>query len=102
MSVTHIDVDVRMVSIEGGAAGDHAVEGITTRDVLKSVMYFSLDTSDVPDNPDTSLTIATLTDEFKITANGTINNTGGTSTTGGYLVVFYISAGPYGGDLNRN
>ena len=93
MSVTHIDVDVRMVSIEGGAAGDHTVEGITTRDVLKSVMYFS---------SDTSLTIATLTDEFKITANGVINNTGGTATTDGYLVVFYISAGPCGGDLNRN
>lgn len=93
MSRTHVDIDIRQLSIAGGAAGDHEVDGITTRDALKSVVYVSFDDS---------LEVETLTDEFSISEDGIINNTGGTVTTGGFLIILYISAGPYGGDLNRN
>lgn len=88
MSESHTDVAVRQDVIGGGAAGDHTVSGIKTRDVLKWVLNLT-------DNAD-------LTDEFSITGDDTINNDGGTDTTGDTLLVGYIAADPAGEDLNRN
>ena len=66
----------------GGAAGDHTVTGINTGDELFLVLYVAGAGTDVTD-------IADLTGEFSITAADTINNTGGTATTGGKLLALY-------------
>lgn len=71
--------------ISGGAAGDHTVTGIATTDTLLSVTYYAGAGTDVTD-------VADLTSEFSISAADTINNDGGTATTGGKLVVFYLDA----------
>jgi hypothetical protein len=66
--------------VAGGAAGDIAVAGIELGDRLDQVIcyvYTAGVTTDVLD----------LTSEFMITADGTINNTGGTVTTGNKLLV---------------
>jgi len=68
--------------INGGAAGDHTVTGINTGDELLLVLYVAGAGTDVTD-------VADLTGEFSITAADTINNTGGTATTGGKLLVLY-------------
>lgn len=96
MSESHTDVALRQKIISGGAAGDHAVSGIKTEDVLKSVVGFTL-SEGTPNTVDPH----DLTDEFEIASDGTINNDGGTDTTGGALVVTYIAADPAGEDLNR-
>lgn len=67
--------------VAGGAAGDFAVAGIAATDELVSVVHV--------DGTDASETVADLTAEFDITAADTINNAGGTDTTGGFLVVTY-------------
>lgn len=64
--------------VAGGAAGNHTVTGIATADTLVMVLHYT-----------TSATLADLTSEFTISATNTINNTGGTATTGDQLVVFY-------------
>lgn len=76
---------IRQTIIAGGAAGNHTVTGIKTRDTLVSVLHV--------DFTDASETGANRTAEFTITADNTINNTGGTATTGGFLVVTYLSVG---------
>lgn len=70
--------------VTGGAAGDHTVTGIATTDELVLVLYFVGAGTDVTD-------ITDLTSEFTITAANTINNTGGTATTGGKLLVLYLN-----------
>jgi len=75
------------VVISGGvAAGNHTVTGIKTRDTLKSVLYAIGAGNDVMD-------VVNLTSEFSISAVDTINNMGGTNTTGGKLIVTYLSVG---------
>lgn len=69
--------------ISGGSAGAHTVTGITTSDELVLVLQVAGAGTDVTD-------IADLTSEFSITAGDTINNTGGTDTTGGKLLVLYL------------
>jgi hypothetical protein len=72
---------VKATLIAGGAAGDHTVSGISTGDHLVAVLQV--------DATDASETYADLTSEFTISAADTINNTGGTDTTGcGLLVVW--------------
>lgn len=71
--------------IAGGAAGAHTVTGISTADSLVSVLHL--------DMTDASEAGADLTAEFSISAADTIDNTGGTATTGGFLVVTYLSTG---------
>lgn len=68
--------------VAGDAAGDIAVTGIKTHDVILSVTQFIGAGVDVTD-------VADLTDEFSITADDTVNNTGGTDTTGDKLLVLY-------------
>lgn len=74
-----------LTSIAGGAAGDHTVTGITTSDVLTGVIHLS-------ETTDTLDTVDDLTSEFSITGADTINNDGGTNTTGGFLLVSYREA----------
>lgn len=71
--------------IAGGAAGAHTVTGIATGDTLVSVLHV--------DFTDASETGEDLTSEFTITAADTIDNTAGTASTGGFLVVTYLVAG---------
>ena len=68
--------------ISGGAAGNHTVTGIKTDDELFLVLYLAGAGTDVTD-------VSDLTGEFSISADNTINNTGGTATTGGKLLVLY-------------
>ncbi len=67
---------LKVTEIAGGAAGNHTLSGIKVGDQLISVFY----------EPGTGAS-SLLTSEFSITADDTINNTGGTDTTGGKLFV---------------
>lgn len=68
--------------INGGSAGNLTVTGITTSDVLTAVLYYPVSGGNVTG-------VTNLTSEFTITAADTINNTGGTATTGGRVEVRY-------------
>ena len=79
---------VKTTVIDGGAAGDHTVTGIAVGDALRSVL--KLDFTLVEGTPNTRTWDAEdLTAEFEITAANTINNAGGTDTTGSGLLVVY-------------
>lgn len=78
---------LKVAVVAGGAAGDFTVTGISTTDQLVSVLYFTGAGTDITDLSD-------LTGEFSISAADTINNTGGTATTGGKLVVIYFDLTP--------
>jgi len=71
--------------IAGGSAGAHTVTGIAVADTLISVIEL--------DMTDASETGADLLSEFTISAANAIDNTAGTDTTGGFLVVAYLSVG---------
>lgn len=84
---THIsDANIKTAYVQGDAAGDLTVPGITTKDTLISV--WSLDVgATTPDAED-------LTDEFSITDDDTINNSDGTSTDGNIVAVHYQKGHP--------
>ncbi len=69
--------------IAGGAAGAHTVTGIKTTDTLLAVIEM--------DFTDASETGADLLSEFTISATDTIDNTAGTDTSGGFLLVTYVN-----------
>ena len=84
---------VKTTVIDGGAAGDHAVTGIAVGDALRSVL--KLDFTLAEGTPNTRTWAAEdLSGEFEITAADTINNAGGTDTTGAVLVVVYEGLTP--------
>ena len=84
---------VRTTVISGGAAGNHAVTGIAVGDALRAVL--KLDFTLTEGTPNTRTWAATdLTSEFSITGANTINNAGGTNTTGAVLVVVYEDLTP--------
>lgn len=70
--------------VTGGAAGNFTVTGIATADELVSVVRLNRDGTAA------NIDIADITSEFTISAADTINNTGGTNTTGDSLLVTYI------------
>lgn len=76
MQETGIVPRIRWFVATGGAAGDITVTGINLGDKLSLV----LNLTDLVD----------LTSEFSITAANTINNAGGTATTGDALLVCYF------------
>lgn len=79
---------VRTTVINGGAAGNHTVTGIAVGDQLRSVL--KLDFTLAEGAPNTRTWAASdLTAEFSISAADTINNAGGTDTTGAVLVVVW-------------
>lgn len=69
-------VDLQTATVAGAAAGDIAVAGILLNDRLLSVQ-------------NVAAAGANLVDEFEITDDGTINNAGGTVTTGMILLVIW-------------
>jgi len=66
--------------IDGGTAGDHTVTGIATDDHIKEVLHYT-----------SGALTADLTSQFSISAADTINNDGGTDTSGDKLLVRYIN-----------
>ena len=74
---------VKVFLAAGAAAGNVTVTGIATGDKLVSVLRMIGAGTDVTD-------VSDLTSEFSITAANTINNTGGTATSGSKLVVLYL------------
>jgi len=83
-AITHTKLGTEVLKatlIAGGAAGNHTVTGIRPGDTLVAVLFV--------DATDASETYSALTGEFSISADDTINNVGGTDTSGGGLVVIY-------------
>lgn len=76
---------VKTAVAAGAAAGNITVTGIKTRDQLVSVLFL--------DATDASEAVANRTAEFTITAANTINNTGGTTSAGGFLIITYLQVG---------
>jgi hypothetical protein len=68
----------------GAAAGNVTITGINLGDKLHSVLAHQVGGAVGIDS------VADLTSEFAITAANTINNTGGTSSANGFLVVTYF------------
>lgn len=84
---------VKTTVINGGAAGNHTVSGIAIGDALRAVL--KLDFTLTEGAPNTRTWAASdLTGEFSITGANTINNAGGTDTTGAVLVVVYEDLTP--------
>jgi len=83
---------IRQAVIAGAAAGSHT--GVTTKsgqsiepgDKIVSVQLW-LQSGTTP----FAMVPSDLTSEFSITGAGTIDNTGGSASTGGYLVVTWES-----------
>lgn len=73
---------IAVTTLPGGAAGDHTVDGdlAATGALLLSVRQVGAAFSTAGTD---------RTSEFSITGHNTINNTGGTDTTGDFLVVTY-------------
>lgn len=82
MNETLIRPPLRMAIISGGAAGAHAVAAIKNRDILQQVGYFTGSTNTGGGD---------LTSEFHIAADGSIDNTGGTDTTGKLIYVLWYA-----------
>jgi hypothetical protein len=74
---------IQTAVVAGAAAGDVTVTGIKLNDVLCGVTR--LDRNATAAN----ITMDSLTAEFTVTANNTINNAGGTSTSGDVLQVIW-------------
>jgi hypothetical protein len=72
---------LKMALVNGAAAGNVTVTGIAVADALIGVLHL----------PDAGAidAMTDLTPEFTISAANTINNTGGTASTNGKLLVFY-------------
>lgn len=84
MGLTHFSgFPLKFAVVAGGAAGDITVTGITTDDQLLAVVRFDLDATAA------NIDVDDLTSEFTITDDDTINNGGGTATTGDKLLVIY-------------
>ena len=95
MSDSHSALAIRTYIATGGAAGAITVTGIAVNDKLIAVIEFAGGGTDV-----TALNDRTA--EFTISAADTIDNTGGTATTGDQLLVITVQADVRGDSLNRN
>lgn len=76
---------VSQTVVAGAAAGNFTVAGVKLRDQLVSVLAFQVSGAVGVDS------VVDLTSEFTIGAANTINNTGGTATTNGFVVVTWLS-----------
>lgn len=80
---------VRLTLLAGGAAGNLTLTGIkVNEDYIVSVVAFGL----TEGTPNTFSGIADLTQEFNITADNTINNSGGTSSAAKLVLVHWYDA----------
>jgi len=84
---------VRITVIAGGAAGNHTVTGIAVGDALRAVLQLDFTLAEGAPNTRT-WAVSDLTSEFSVAAADTINNAGGTDTTGQILVVVYEDLTP--------
>lgn len=93
MGRTHSKQNLRFALVNGGAAGDITVTGITVDDTLEAVFAaaFTINSGTPADDDPIDLTssVGDVTSEFTITADDTINNTSGTATTDNILFVSY-------------
>lgn len=83
MDETGIIPRMRTFQAAGAVAGNVTVTGIAVGDNLISVIAHQVGGAVGIDS------VADLTSEFSITAANTINNTGGTSSASGFLVILY-------------
>ena len=79
--ITALSNALKFSLINGGAAGNHTVSGIVSGDAIVAVLHHTA-----------AAAMADLTGEFSISADDTINNTGGTDTTGDQLLVIWNDA----------
>lgn len=86
---THLRPAIRTKLTPAGAAGNRSVLGIAVDDDLLQVEYIKFTLAEGTPNTITWLESEDVTSEFSITAADTINNTGGTSFTGGALLVTF-------------
>ena len=78
--ISGLSMTVGRAVAPGGPAGEHRIDGnIAPGDTLLAVLQVSADL----------LTVVDLTGEFSVTDHGVVDNTGGTDTTGMFLVVLY-------------
>lgn len=75
-----------LTAIAGGSAGDHTVLGVASADDLAGVLRLNRD------GTASNIDVTDLTSEFSISAADTINNAGGTDTTGDTLIVSWSSS----------
>ena len=75
---------VQQSVIAGGLAGAHTVAGIASGDALVSVWY------QVQDSVTPNYSVSDLTSEFIVSGTDTVDNTGGTDTSGGVLLVTWL------------
>lgn len=78
---THFRPNLKTYVVAGAAAGAVTVTGIVVGDEIQSVVAHQVSASVGIDS------VADLTSEFSITAADTIDNTGGTSSANGFLVI---------------
>jgi len=83
---------VRQTFLVGAAAGNYTLTGIIKdHDKILQVTLVKLALAEGTPNTIT-WTASDLTSQFSITANDTINNTGGAAGTGGFLVVLWYDS----------
>lgn len=92
---TKHDINIRTSIIDGGAAGDLTVTGISTSDILVGVhgVAFAINAGTPADDSPIDLggaSVGDLTSEFSISAADTINNTGGTATSANILFLTWL------------
>lgn len=80
---------LRFGFIGDAAAGDHTLTGIRPEDKLVAVVGCTLTLSEGAPNT-IAWTFSDLTSEFSITADDTVNNTGGTALTDMFCIVVYL------------
>ena len=89
-------LNLRMAVVNGGAAGNLTVTGISTDDIIERIYAaaFTINAATPADNSPIDLTASAgdLTSQFSITAANTINNAGGTSTASNVVFVLYWDA----------
>lgn len=72
---------VRQTGVAGGSAGSHTITGIKKSDEIVSIIEVTTSSAALVDR----------TSEFSITADNTIDNTGGTDTSGDSLLVTWLA-----------
>ena len=89
-------LNLRMAVVNGGAAGNLTVTGISTGDIIERIFAaaFTINAATPADNSPIDLTASAgdLTSQFSVTAADTINNTGGTTTANNIVFVLYWDA----------
>ena len=93
-TITHGWTGLKFAVVAGGAAGAHTVTGIRLGSQGKQSGNKGDQLIAVLNHTDAAA-IVDLTSEFTITADDTIDNTGGTATTSDQLIVVYNSMTAY-------